>query len=102
MIHLQIEKMISAVQARDISTALSIVNGDYNYTSVYSRELAENIESFENAQLNKIVTNTKEMISLSTIVSIIFLFVTILVIIFYLIYTKRGITTPRYKFQQLD
>ena len=94
MIQQQIDKMVSAVQARDISTALSIVNGDYNYTSVYTRDLAENIESFENEQLNKIVINTKEMISLSTIVSIIFLFVTILVIIFYVIYTKRGITAP--------
>lgn len=88
----QMDKVISSVQARDISSALSMVNGDYTYTSVFTSELAEKVEQIENKELDKVVNNTKDMISLSTILSIIFIIITLIVIGFYMIYTKYGIT----------
>ncbi|MGN7478345.1 methyl-accepting chemotaxis protein [Solibacillus silvestris] len=90
----QINKVTSAIQSRDISTALSIVNGDYMHSSVFTSELAEKIEEIENKELDKIVKDTQSMISLSTILSVIFIILTIIVITLYMIYTKRGITTP--------
>src|SRR5690606_37256629 len=88
----QMEKVISSVQSRDISSALSMVNGDYTYTSVFTSELAEKVEQIENKELDKIVNKTKDMISLSTILSIIFIIITLIVIGFYMVYTKYGIT----------
>ncbi|AWE08818.1 methyl-accepting chemotaxis protein [Lysinibacillus sp. 2017] len=94
IIQQQIEKVVVAVQSRDISTALSAINGDYSYTSNFTHELTTNIEEIENAQLDKIVHRTKAMITLATIVSIVFIIVTVAIITFYIIFTKRGITNP--------
>lgn len=94
LIQQQIDNTISAVQSRDISSALSIMNGDYTYTSNYTRELAVNIEAIENEELDRIVTNTQNIISLSSIISIICIFITIAVIAAYSLYLKRGITKP--------
>src|SRR5690606_39536272 len=54
--------------------------------------IAEKVEQIENKELDKVVNNTQDMISLSTILSIVFLIITLVVIGFYMIYTKRGIT----------
>lgn len=89
-----INKTVTAVKSRDISTALSTVNGDYMHTSVYTRELTEQIEAIENEQLNKVVKNTKSMISTSMIVSLILTFIAIFIIAVSMFYTKRGITKP--------
>ena len=94
LIQQQIEKVVTAVQSRDISTALSAINGDYNYTSNFTHELTTKIEEIENVELDKIVSHTKSMITLATIVSIIFIIITVVIITFYTIFTKRGITNP--------
>lgn len=94
MIDNLITTMITAMQNRDVSTALSIVNGDYNYTSSFTHDLTEKIEVLENEELATMVAKTQEKINFSTIVSIVFIFITIIVAIFYTFYTKRGITKP--------
>ncbi|MEK3763723.1 MULTISPECIES: methyl-accepting chemotaxis protein [unclassified Solibacillus] len=90
----QISQITSAVQERNISAALTIVSGDYTYTSSFISELAERIEQIENTELDNMVDSTQSMISLSTILSVIFILITIVVIILYMMYTKRGITAP--------
>ncbi|WP_339214257.1 methyl-accepting chemotaxis protein [Solibacillus sp. FSL W8-0372] len=90
----QLEQVTSAVQQRDISTALTIVNGDYTYSSTFISEQAEKIEQIEEAELDKMVDGTQNLISLSTILSVIFIFITIVVITIYMVYIKRGITFP--------
>lgn len=88
----QMDRVISSVQTRDISAALSVVNGDYTYTSNFTSELAGKVEQIENTELDKVVNNTKNMISLSMILSVIFIIIALLVIASYMIYTKYGIT----------
>ena len=90
----QIDNIVSKVQNHEVPAALSIVNSDYNYTSNYTHELTEKIEELENKNLDIVVNKTKSSITLSTIVSIIFLVISIVVIALYMIYTKRGITKP--------
>jgi methyl-accepting chemotaxis protein len=88
-----IDNIVSNVQNRDISTALSIVNSDYNYTSEFTHALTEKIETLENTALDKMVNETKSRITQATILSIIFFFIAIIVVTVYMVYT-RGITKP--------
>ncbi|HEY4624124.1 MAG TPA: methyl-accepting chemotaxis protein, partial [Solibacillus sp.] len=94
LINEQISKMTAAIQNRDVATALSIVNGDYNYTSSFAHELTEKIVALENTQLDTMVNNTKTEINRSTIVSVVFIFLTIIIATSSMIYTRRGITKP--------
>ncbi|MCH7323118.1 methyl-accepting chemotaxis protein [Solibacillus sp. MA9] len=94
LINEQISKMTAAVQNRDVSAALTIVNGDYNYTSSFTHELTEKIEVLENTQLDTMANDTKTQINISTIVTVVFIFITIIVVASYMLYTKRGITKP--------
>lgn len=59
MIDNLITTMITAMQSRDVSTALSIVNGDYNYTSSFTHDLTEKIEVLENEALASMVAKTQ-------------------------------------------
>ena len=94
LINEQISKSTAAIQNRDVSTALSIVNGDYNYTSSFAHELTEKIVALENTQLDTMVNDTKTEINRSIIVSVVFIFLTIIIATSAIIYTRRGITKP--------
>jgi methyl-accepting chemotaxis protein len=90
----QIDQMVTHVKNREAAATFSIINGDFNTTSSFTREIAEKIEQIENDHLDSVVENTQSMVSLSTIISIIFIVITITVATFYMVYTRRGITKP--------
>ncbi|MEK4627052.1 MAG: methyl-accepting chemotaxis protein [Solibacillus sp.] len=90
----QIDEMITHVKNREVPATLSLINGNYTTTSSFTKDITEKIEQIENEQLDQVVENTQRMISLSTIISIIFIIITISVITWFLFYIKRGITKP--------
>lgn len=74
--------------------AMTLVNSDYREVSTFISELADNIANYENSILEKKVKDTNSLISSSFIVAVSWIFVTIIIIVIFLIYIKRGVTVP--------
>ena len=92
-----VDSIIASMEERNISSALTLVNSDYNYTNNSISNLTKKLIEYENKQLENFVTKAERSIGISLIFSIIMVFITIALVAAFLLYIKRGITGPLQK-----
>jgi methyl-accepting chemotaxis protein len=92
-----VDSIIESMEERNISSALTLVNSDYNYTNNSISNLTKKLIEYENKQLENFVTKAERSIGISLIFSIIMVFITIALVAAFLLYIKRGITGPLQK-----
>lgn len=90
----QLSAILSETQNKNFPSALTIINSDYSKTNSLMYEITNNIMGIQQQQLNAIVKSTKANISTSTIVSGTWIIVTFILVTLFMLYIKRGITTP--------
>ena len=90
----QLTTILSETQNKNFSSALTIINSDYSRTNNLMYEMTNKIMSIQQQQLNAIVKSTKANIFTSTIVSGTWIIVTLILVILFMFYIKRGITKP--------
>ena len=92
-----VDSIIASMEERNISSALTLVNSDYNYTNNSISNLTKKLIEYENKQLENFITKAERSIGISLIFSIIMVFITIALVAAFLLYIKRGITGPLQK-----
>ncbi len=92
-----IDSIIASMEERDIASALTLVNSDYNYTNNSIANLSQKLIDYKNSQLKDNIATAERSIYVSLIFSIIMVFLTIVLVVGFLLYIKRGITGPLQK-----
>ena len=89
-----VDLIIKSMGDQNISSALTLVNSDYNYTNQGIANLSQKLIDYKNGQLVNDIATAERSINVSLIFSIIMVFLTIILVVSFLLYIKRGITSP--------
>ena len=89
-----VDSIIKSMGEQNISSALTLVNSDYNYTNQSIANLSQKLIDYKNGQLVNDIATAERSINVSLIFSIIMVFLTIILVVSFLLYIKRGITSP--------
>lgn len=82
------------ISTQESHRAMTLVSSDFQNVGTFISELADNIIEYENDRLEKEMKSTNTLISTSFILALGWIFVTIVIILIFLIYIKRGVTVP--------
>lgn len=89
-----VDSIMAFIAEKNIASALTLVNSDYSYITNSIASLSQKLIDYKNEQLANDIAKTERSISASLIFSIIMVAITIVLIVAFLLYIKRGITAP--------
>jgi len=92
-----VDSIIEFMAEKNIASALTLVNSDYNYSTNSIANLTQKLIDYKNGQLENAIDKTERSINVSLIFSIIMVALTIVLVVAFLLYIKRGITVPLQK-----
>ena len=92
-----VDSIMESIEAKNIASALTLVNSDYNYINNSIANLTQKLIDHKTDQLANAITKTESSISDSLIFSIIMVVLTIVLVIAFLLYIQLGITVPLQK-----